>query len=251
MKIGQPVPAIFFSVIAVFLGCGRIGFEFFSFDTRTDGRGSSNESSDAAIDAGDSRDGAAIDSGDGLIDSQVDATGPTPAVDSTISSRDAQNEISSIDSATDASEDAAVDSAIDASEDAPPDAAVPDSSDGAQGTDSSATETGPTTCGGTVVFGRCWYLTEVTISCNQHCADHGGYDSETPQYVGTPSEGGSLDECSQILTALGYSQTVAEGTNIHGYGCHVWSSDAWWLRSPEFDPAFSGAPARIACACNQ
>jgi len=222
-----------------------------------------NSATDASVEeiATDSAADTTVDSAtDASADSAVDSATDASADSADDSATDASAD-SAVDSATDASADSADDSATDASADSAvdsatdaeiPDTAVTDSSDGAQVTDSEAEDTGSTTCGGNIVFGLCWYLTEMGDSCNQHCESHGGYDTDTPKYIGTESEGGSLDKCSQILTTLGHSQSVSEGTNIYGYGCHLWNgSDAWWLQSPEFDPTFSGAPARIACACIQ
>jgi hypothetical protein len=113
-------------------------------------------------------------------------------------------------------------------------------------------DTGPA-CGGTLLFGLCWYLTPTEISCNQHCADRGGYNAETASHVGTSGQGGSVDDCEDILNALGHSGSVSSGsrTDGNGYGCHIWSdNNAWWLSSPDFDPSDSSSNVTIACACN-
>jgi len=250
--------AIFFALIATLWGCGRIGYEHLAVEKDTgevgkqsngfyidggkeDKADSSPETGGAfanssgnsvgsggvetSIDASTAISGTggtdtATDSGD--IDSQVDATEPTPGQDSAASSdAEAEDAISSTDSATDASTDAAV-------------------------------KDGAASCGGTVVFGLCWYITAFATSCNRHCASHGGFDTRTASYIGTPSQGGSLNNCRNILGALGYSTNVAEGTQASGggFGCHVWSGgDKWWLSSPNFVPSISGASVNIACAC--
>jgi hypothetical protein len=108
-------------------------------------------------------------------------------------------------------------------------------------------------CGGTRLFDLCWYLASANVSCNQHCAKHGGYNQETARYTGTSAQGGSLAECSEILKALGRPSQVTEGERSDsGFGCHVWNSqDAWWLSSPAFDPAAAYTDVSIVCACNQ
>ena len=116
--------------------------------------------------------------------------------------------------------------------------------------DAAMADAGPG-CGGTVVFGHCWYLAPTAASCNQFCADHGGYDPDTRHYTGTPEQGGSAEDCEGILGALGHSGAVMMGTrgDGRGFGCHVWSGTAWWLSSPAFDPSQSDGSATIACAC--
>jgi hypothetical protein len=91
------------------------------------------------------------------------------------------------------------------------------------------------------------------VSCQSHCATHGGYDTRTATYVGTAAQGGSLANCGQVLTTLGFPATVAEGsrTDGRGVGCHIFGTANWWLNSPDFNPSTSLGSARIACACLQ
>jgi hypothetical protein len=117
--------------------------------------------------------------------------------------------------------------------------------------DAAVTEAEVPSCGGTRVFDRCWYLAPSNVSCNQHCTNHGGYNNETESYVGTPSQGGSLENCSAVLNALGRPSQVAEGTRDDiGFGCHLWQgADPWWLSSPNFDPSAAADVVSIVCAC--
>jgi hypothetical protein len=102
----------------------------------------------------------------------------------------------------------------------------------------------------------CWYLAAGDKSCNEACATTGGFDTRAFTYIGTPSQGGSLSECKQILTALGHAGTVVEATQTSGLGigCHVWTDGRlYWLSDPAFDPAAkANTPdhnSHIACAC--
>lgn len=111
-------------------------------------------------------------------------------------------------------------------------------------------------CGtdGALLYGICWYLGDFTENCYTVCSSHGGYDSDTPEYVGTPSQGGSIEECSAILEALGYSGTVSEGYREDGLGlgCHVWRDGGlWWLDSPDFEPGDTAENGQIVCGCNE
>ncbi len=113
---------------------------------------------------------------------------------------------------------------------------------------------GVCTAGGVSLAGGCWYLGGYDQSCLDVCASRGGYSSVTASYLGTPSQGGNLSNCQQVLSALGYSGTVWEGFRSDGLGlgCHRWNDgQSWWLNSPAFDPASktTGGSAQIACAC--
>jgi hypothetical protein len=99
----------------------------------------------------------------------------------------------------------------------------------------------------------CWYLTAQQVSCQQHCGSHGGYDSRTASYVGSPGQGGSLANCGQLLPPLGYPAMVTEGSRSDGkgLGCHIFGTTNWWLDNPDFSPSASIASAKIVCACLQ
>lgn len=126
-----------------------------------------------------------------------------------------------------------------------------------QGTDSGTPDPidagNPSSCGGTRQLGLCWYLADADTSCSSECAYKGGFDNRALGYIGTPSQGGSLSECAQVLAALGRQGSVAEATQQIGLGCHVWNNgDLWWLQSPAFSASTAtpkGTGAQIACAC--
>lgn len=143
-----------------------------------------------------------------------------------------------LDAGRDAGQDAGADGGTDAGLDATVDAALPPD------------------CAGEIVFGVCWYLAQANTSCNDSCAAHGGYDSRTASYVGTSQQGGSIEECTAIMTALGRTDTVgpARRSDDYGFGCHVWvdGNDNYWLVDPPFRPSVaapSGTAVRLVCGC--
>jgi hypothetical protein len=136
----------------------------------------------------------------------------------------------------------------DAGEDAAHDATVPPS-DAAV-----VPDVATPSCGGQLVFGLYWVLSATSQNCDQACAGRGGYDPRANAYVGTAQQGGSLDECTQVLRALGFNGTVGKGKRQdgNGFGCHVWSDGSlWWLEEPNFNPSIQALnwPGRMACAC--
>jgi hypothetical protein len=109
-------------------------------------------------------------------------------------------------------------------------------------------------CAGSVVLGLCWYLGAGNTSCNDVCATHGGFDTNANGYVGSSSQGGSLANCQQVLSALGIGATVKAGmrSDGNGIGCHLWNDgSAWWLDSPAATPDIAIPEARIACGCKR
>lgn len=203
-------------------------------DAAPGGGGQLSDNIPVTIDAGTPRDAAIDAAQDAAMDASQDAGTP----------RDAAMDASQ-DAAMDASQDAAADAAQDAGTDASQDAAM-----------DAAVDASMPACGGERVFGLCWYLAKASTSCNQECSSKGGFDTRALQYVGTPNQGGSLDECTEILTALGHPATViaAMRSDGQGLGCHVWGStnDNYWLVSPPFSPSIaapSGTAVRIACSC--
>jgi len=128
-----------------------------------------------------------------------------------------------------------------------------DAQDGAGASDAPAEASLPA-CSGARVLGLCWYLGAAGESCQQTCASRGGYDSRTAGLVGPTSQGGSVDNCSAVVRALGHNTDAADGTRADGIGigCHLWGADAWWLHDgSNLDPSFSAPQARIACACSR
>jgi len=107
---------------------------------------------------------------------------------------------------------------------------------------------------GALLWGICWHLGSPGQDCFEVCGSHGGYHDDTPEYVGTPGQGGSVEECEAIFDALGYSGTVSEGyrDDGRGLGCHRWSDGSlWWLDDPSFDPSDSMDPSQAVCGCNE
>jgi hypothetical protein len=110
-------------------------------------------------------------------------------------------------------------------------------------------------CGpeGALLWDICWYLGDPGQSCQEVCESRGGYHEDTPQYVGTTGQGGSIEECNAIFDALGYLSTVNEGYRGDGLGlgCHRWNDGVlWWLESPDFDPGDGTGGAQLVCGCN-
>ncbi|MDD9939832.1 MAG: hypothetical protein OXU20_02100 [Myxococcales bacterium] len=142
--------------------------------------------------------------------------------------------------------DAGMDAAVD-ERDASADSTVPAAAD-------AGADAGSMACGGTPVFGLCWYLGAEGQSCDQACAARGGFDWDALAHVGIPNQGGSAAECGTILTALGYATAPTTSTRVDrkGLGCHVWSrTTVWWIETDAFDPSESVPLASIACACNE
>jgi hypothetical protein len=158
------------------------------------------------------------------------------------------------DTTADMREDAPADTPEDTTADAAPDVHVDTPAEiEEEAEEDVATEPVPE-CGtdGALLWGICWYLGSPGQSCMDVCGSHGGYADTTPQYVGVESQGGSLEECEQIFTALGYTGTVNAGyrDDGRGLGCHRWNDGVlWWLDSPAFDPTHSMDPASVACGC--
>jgi hypothetical protein len=118
-------------------------------------------------------------------------------------------------------------------------------------------DAGSPSCGGALVFNICWYLGAESRNCQDTCAAHGGYDAQSAAHIGIPAQGGSLSDCTQVLSALGRQGTVGESTRSdgNGFGCHVWQESAnHWLSNPAFDQDVQppqGAPVRMACGCER
>jgi hypothetical protein len=267
---------LLFALVSV-AACGRIGVHLLPLDgsalerdasTRdgsTDipdaepgGGGQLSDNIPVALDAGTPRDASMDAAQDAATDASQDA-GPSPAQDAAMdASQDAATDASQ-DAAVDAAQDAAADAAMDASQDAAMDASQDAAMDASQDAamDSGVDASMPP-CGGERVFGLCWYLATTATNCNQACSSKGGFDTRAVDYVGTPAQGGSVEECTQILTALGQpgSVTTAMRTDSYGLGCHLWTDGTtrFWLIDPPFTPSKtipSGTPVRIACACTR
>lgn len=112
-------------------------------------------------------------------------------------------------------------------------------------------------CGGTLLDGICWYLGALDQSCNQVCASRAGFNPAAIPVVGTPAQGGTLENCSALLQALlgNDDEAVVEGTQVAGagVGCHLFDASAgsrWWLTTPDFSPDVGIVGGQIVCGCN-
>jgi hypothetical protein len=124
------------------------------------------------------------------------------------------------------------------------------------GTSGTATTTSTSTgqaCQGEFLDGHCWYLGEDGASCVETCSVHGEYDPATVQWVGTESQGGSLDECSTLLRLVGIAEAPMAGyrTDGRGLGCIDYEGTPFWHYTPSFDPNDAMVGARLVCACSQ
>jgi hypothetical protein len=108
-------------------------------------------------------------------------------------------------------------------------------------------------CAGAAYQSVCWYLGALEESCDVVCSSHGGVDADGAALVGTAAQGGSVEDCRAILGLLGVELTVKSGarTDGRGVGCHIWSGEAWWLRSPDFSSTASSDKAQVACGCEE
>lgn len=113
-------------------------------------------------------------------------------------------------------------------------------------------------CVGARVFGICFYLGDQGEGCRTTCAQRGGFDVAALAHVGTPRQGGSLEDCVRVLRALGRGGEVHRSSRDDGLGlgCHLWDDDNHWLTGPsaDFDPNLElgqGWPVRIACGCRR
>jgi hypothetical protein len=106
-------------------------------------------------------------------------------------------------------------------------------------------------CAGVRSAGICWYLGVSGASCDETCTVHGGTAPGTASFVGTPFQGGSLNECATILLALGESIAPMEGVRYDGLGvgCHIYDGVPWWLSSPNFNSSAWQVNTRLVCGC--
>jgi len=110
-------------------------------------------------------------------------------------------------------------------------------------------------CAGVAALAACWYLGKYGESCTQTCGGHGGFDPQTTRLMGVATQGGSIDNCKGVMTALrGTPTIVSNGTRPtgQGIGCHLFGSanpQAWWLRSPDFSPDAAVGNSSLACSC--
>lgn len=105
-------------------------------------------------------------------------------------------------------------------------------------------------CGGVVVAGYCWYLTDGMHSdqtCHAKCASHGGpNDYATINYAGS---GGNDAQCIEVLTKLGALGTHYSSSN-NSCGCQYdGAANSWWSIALTTDPTYNQGQYMV-CACN-
>lgn len=111
-------------------------------------------------------------------------------------------------------------------------------------------------CMGAELGEVCWYLGDAGQNCAEVCSDHAGVSPSAAELVGVRSQGGSLEECAQILDLLGSRAEVSQGMRSDGLGlgCHLYGQGsnvaAWWLDSPAYSADASLSPALRVCGCN-
>jgi hypothetical protein len=75
----------------------------------------------------------------------------------------------------------------------------------------------PPECGGTLIDGACWYLSQFGDNCTNTCATRGGYNEATDTYAGGH---GTTENCGKVMTALGVFTGFGIGELTgNGYGC--------------------------------
>ncbi|MFT3928592.1 MAG: hypothetical protein QM778_39045 [Myxococcales bacterium] len=137
-------------------------------------------------------------------------------------------------------EDAATDAAL---------AADTGADDGADASDGAVAG-----CGGMWILGACWYMAGYHTSCDTACQDRGGVNHPALSSVGTSSEGGTQQNCREVLTAFGEKAPIYSYRNDGlGFGCHAWmNGTTYWSDdpTPHFDSTFSGySVTNMVCAC--
>jgi len=118
---------------------------------------------------------------------------------------------------------------------------------------SDARRDAPRPCAGVADSEICWYLGRAGDSCANACANHGGTSAQAPSHIGTPAQGGSLSECSRLLSLLGIQTQVTSGTRSDGlgFGCHLFGSEPWWLTSPAYSDTVKNPVVQFVCGCLQ
>jgi hypothetical protein len=103
-------------------------------------------------------------------------------------------------------------------------------------------------CEGALVGDHCWYLGDEQGSCEETCADHGGFDEATRGFAGSD---GSDEHCALVLDALD-----ASGSSVYpligigaGIGCSSVSGARYRVEDETTTPEATYVLARRACAC--
>jgi hypothetical protein len=86
-------------------------------------------------------------------------------------------------------------------------------------------------------------------SCKETCSGRGGLAPDAASVVGTAAQGGSLEKCATLLSALGENSKPTEATRSddNGVGCHYYGLKTYWLSAPHFTEAAHLSSARIVC----
>ena len=101
----------------------------------------------------------------------------------------------------------------------------------------------------------CWYISGINQSCTETCAYHGGLHPDTVRYIGSESEGGTVEGCSQILWWM-YIRGSAPAEEIlsidgQGLGCyHIFTPNVhYWVKDVPFDPDARAIDIQRVCGC--
>ena len=121
-------------------------------------------------------------------------------------------------------------------------------------------------------FGKtaCYFLGQSGQSCDQVCSSQqtlpspsecsapltytrGGVGSSasTLPYLGTPQQGGQIDNCNELVTSFGYANAEGGTRNdpSEGLGCHVYPPKSWYLISPDTQNGAAAPGAERVCGC--
>lgn len=114
----------------------------------------------------------------------------------------------------------------------------------------------PPACAGTPLDGACWYVGDPAQTCSDVCTPHGGVSVAAVSVIGSLTQGGSIEGCARVLSALGVAGEVASGFREDGlgFGCHLFIDvqgveSPWWLSAPDLSPAASAPEVRRVCGC--
>lgn len=107
-------------------------------------------------------------------------------------------------------------------------------------------------CDGNLVADACWYLGNNGESCDDVCADHGGYNQATLTFAGSE---GNVNNCNQVADEISMGgSTVTNSTSCYyGYGClyDLYSSARIRCTDVSTDASAAIVGVQRACACNE
>jgi hypothetical protein len=141
----------------------------------------------------------------------------------------------------DAGDDTDADSDTDVDADGGPDG----DADGDADTDADG---GDAWCAGAAVGDSCWYFGAPDASCEDACAEHGGFDIATQDYAGSD---GTDANCTEVLESLGATGGTVlplydSGT---GVGCMTYFGSRYRVSDPATTADATYVGAQRACAC--